>query len=249
MWEYLRTRATKADRKSRLFLVACTRRVWHLIVDPRSHEAILIAERFADGLAREDDRMNAEGGARHAVADAMTALDRFIEVRDDGFTELPGHNFVVAELSAAEAAVRCVMPSELLYAASSATTIREMNGFVAAGAFDAVYAICSAAAEADRDGSAEQMAHTGERLVQAALLRDIFGNPFRPVSFSPEWRTDTAVTFAQQMYESRDFSAMPLLADVLQDAGCDSADVLAHCRGLGPHVRGCWVVDLVLGTQ
>jgi hypothetical protein len=88
-----------------------------------------------------------------------------------------------------------------------------------------------------------------ERLKQAEFLRDIFGNPFHPVSFSPEWRTDTAVSLAKQMYESRDFSAMPILADALQDAGCDSADSMDHCRGPGPHVRGCWVVDLVLGKQ
>lgn len=82
---------------------------------------------------------------------------------------------------------------------------------------------------------------------QAALLREIYGNPFRPVTFPPSWRTDTAVSLARTMYESRDFSAMPILADALQDAGCDSDDVLNHCRGEGPHVRGCWVVDLVLG--
>ncbi|AMV27446.1 hypothetical protein VT84_23805 [Gemmata sp. SH-PL17] len=86
-----------------------------------------------------------------------------------------------------------------------------------------------------------------EALRQAVLLRDIFGNPFRPAIFSPEWRTETAVPLAQQMYDARDFGAMPILADALQDAGCDSADVLDHCRGAGPHVRGCWVVDLVLG--
>ena len=80
-------------------------------------------------------------------------------------------------------------------------------------------------------------------------LRDIFGNPFRPVAFTPDWRTDTAITLAAQMYESRDFSAMPILADALQDAGCDNANVLVHCRGSGPHVRGCWVVDLVLGKE
>jgi hypothetical protein len=51
------------------------------------------------------------------------------------------------------------------------------------------------------------------------------------------------------MYESRDFSAMPILADALQDAGCDNADILAPCCGPGPHVRGCWVVDLVLGEE
>jgi hypothetical protein len=85
---------------------------------------------------------------------------------------------------------------------------------------------------------------------QATLARDLFGPlPFRPVALSPEWRTDTAVALARQMYESRDFGAMAILADALQDAGCDSADVLDHCRGPGPHVRGCWVVDLVLGKE
>jgi hypothetical protein len=79
------------------------------------------------------------------------------------------------------------------------------------------------------------------------LVRDVFGNPFRPVPLPGEWRTPTAVALAGQMYGSRDFSAMPILADALQDAGCDSEDILDHCRGPGPHVRGCWVVDLVLG--
>ena len=84
---------------------------------------------------------------------------------------------------------------------------------------------------------------------QIALVREIFGNPFHPITFASSWRTSTAVTLASQMYKSRDFSAMPILADALQDAGCDSADVLDHCRGPGPHVRGCWVVDLVLGKE
>ena len=88
-----------------------------------------------------------------------------------------------------------------------------------------------------------------ERASQTALVRDIFGNPFRPVAFAPAWRTDTVKSLAAQMYESRDFSAMPILADALQDAGCDSTDILAHCRSNGPHVRGCWVVDLVLGRE
>ena len=51
------------------------------------------------------------------------------------------------------------------------------------------------------------------------------------------------------MYDARDFSAMPILADALQDAGCDSDDILNHCRSGGVHVRGCWVVDLVLGKE
>jgi hypothetical protein len=83
----------------------------------------------------------------------------------------------------------------------------------------------------------------------AALLREIFGNPFRPVAFDPAWRTSTAVALARQVYESREFGAMPILADALQDAGCDNEDILDHCRGPGPHCRGCWVVDLVLGKE
>jgi hypothetical protein len=82
---------------------------------------------------------------------------------------------------------------------------------------------------------------------QVPILRDIFGNPFRPAGFSSEWRSDTAVTLARQMYESREFGAMPILADALQDVGCDNEHILSHCRGDAPHVRGCWVVDLVLG--
>ncbi|AWM42428.1 hypothetical protein C1280_28495 [Gemmata obscuriglobus] len=81
-------------------------------------------------------------------------------------------------------------------------------------------------------------------------MRCIFGNPFRPVAFAPEWRTSTAVALAQGMYESRDFSAMPILADALQDAGCDNDAMLDHCRDPeGVHARGCWVVDLVLGKE
>ena len=84
---------------------------------------------------------------------------------------------------------------------------------------------------------------------QSHRLRDVVGNPFRPVAFAPEWLTSDVLALARQMYESRDFGAMPILADALQDAGCDNTDVLNHCRGDGPHVRGCWVVDLVLGKS
>jgi hypothetical protein len=86
-------------------------------------------------------------------------------------------------------------------------------------------------------------------VADAELVRDIFGNPFRPMTLDPEWRTSTTVVLAAGMYKSRDFDAMSILADALQDAGCDRADILAHCRGPGPHVRGCWVVDSVLNKE
>lgn len=82
-----------------------------------------------------------------------------------------------------------------------------------------------------------------------AVLREIFGNPFRRVSFSPEWRTGTAVALARQVDESRDFCVMQILADTLQDVGCKDERILDHCRNAGTHVRGCWVVELVLGKE
>src|SRR5262245_9487597 len=89
---------------------------------------------------------------------------------------------------------------------------------------------------------------TTEEVAQVSLLREIFGNPFTPVAFTSAWRTDTAMILARQMYESREFSALPILADALQDAGCDNEDLLNHCRDTSAtHVRGCWALDLVLG--
>ncbi len=85
------------------------------------------------------------------------------------------------------------------------------------------------------------------RSIQVQVVRDIFGNPFRPATFDPSWRTSTVIALARQMYASRNFSAMPILADALGDAGCENEDILNHCRQTGTHVKGCWVVDLLLG--
>ena len=84
------------------------------------------------------------------------------------------------------------------------------------------------------------------------LLRDIVGNPFRRVAASPPWLTwnDGAVQkMVQVIYDGRRFADLPILADALEDAGCDNADILAHCRSGGEHVRGCWVVDLLLDRK
>jgi hypothetical protein len=102
------------------------------------------------------------------------------------------------------------------------------------------------AAAADRGGT--PAARAAETAAQAHLLRDISGNPFRPVNADRSWLTSTVVSLAQGTYAERAFDRLPILADALQDAGCDSADALGHCRDPRlTHVRGCWVVDLVLG--
>lgn len=84
---------------------------------------------------------------------------------------------------------------------------------------------------------------------QAALVRDVFGNPFSPVTVHPSWLTPTVVALARGVYEQRAFDRMPILADALEEAGCDHPAVLTHCRADGTHVRGCWVVDQLLSKK
>jgi hypothetical protein len=88
-----------------------------------------------------------------------------------------------------------------------------------------------------------------ESAVQAGFVRDIFGHPHRPVNVDPSWLTPTVLALAAALYPERAFDRLPILADALEEAGCDDAEVLAHYRGDGPHVRGCWVIDLVLGKE
>jgi hypothetical protein len=82
---------------------------------------------------------------------------------------------------------------------------------------------------------------------QAQVVREVFGNPFRARGVSVNWLTPTVLALANQMYDARDFSLMPILADALQDADCDNEDILNHCRDTNlQHVRGCWLVDELL---
>jgi hypothetical protein len=92
----------------------------------------------------------------------------------------------------------------------------------------------------------------GDEEQAVALIRDVFGNPFRPVSIDPAWlrfNNGVVVTLARAFYDERDPSRLPVLADALEDAGCVDQNILTHCRSGGPHVRGCWVVDLLLGKR
>jgi hypothetical protein len=104
---------------------------------------------------------------------------------------------------------------------------------------------CQDAGHGDEEA---EKAKTEENGVQAFIVRDIFGNPFRPLAVDRAWLTSTVVALAEGIYADRAFDRMPILADALQDAGCDSEDILAHCRDTQrTHVRGCWVIDLLTG--
>jgi hypothetical protein len=91
-----------------------------------------------------------------------------------------------------------------------------------------------------------------QSVAQSRLVRDVFRNPFRPVTVSPRWRAwndGTVGKLARGVYDERAFDRLPVLADALEEAGCADAALLAHCREPGAHVRGCWVVDLLLGKS
>jgi hypothetical protein len=91
-----------------------------------------------------------------------------------------------------------------------------------------------------------------ELAAQCALLRDIAGNPYRRVELDPAWlqrNEGTVRKVAQAIYEDAVFSELPVLADALEEAGCSDATLLEHCRSAGPHERGCWAVDLLLGKR
>jgi hypothetical protein len=111
-----------------------------------------------------------------------------------------------------------------------------------------VPAMCARAASG---GGVDPNRMNVEMASQCCLLRDIFGPlPFRPVAIDPawlRWNHGTVPAVARRVYEDRAFNDLPILADALEDAGCTDADILAHCRSGGGHVRGCWALDLLLG--
>ncbi|MCE9561085.1 MAG: hypothetical protein K8U57_03420 [Planctomycetes bacterium] len=88
-----------------------------------------------------------------------------------------------------------------------------------------------------------------EAKAQCGLLRCVFGDSFKRIRRQRKWLTPTVTQLAEHIYQERAFDQMPILADALQDAECDNADILNHCRQPSEHVRGCWVVDLILGKS
>jgi hypothetical protein len=104
-----------------------------------------------------------------------------------------------------------------------------------------------------QEGAAPAGAWVRQLALLSACVRDIFGNPFRRAPPLPPsvlaWNDAIIRRIAEGIYDERAFDRLPVLADAVEEAGCTDAEILAHCRGLGPHVRGCWVVDLLLGKE
>jgi hypothetical protein len=90
---------------------------------------------------------------------------------------------------------------------------------------------------------------TPEQVGQVSLLRDLVGNPFRPSAVAAAWLTADVTAIASAIYDDRAFDLLPVLADALEDAGCDDEAILDHCRSAAEHVRGCWLIDLLLSKE
>jgi hypothetical protein len=219
------------DRKYRLFACACARRAEHLIDDERPRRALELAERYADGLVERKE--------------LLTAYRR-------------AHRFVKQQLDAANwASGLAANPS-----ASAAYVSRdeaECDGSVTTGAwFEAVLALAGSAKRTALNAGASpekaqeryQQTEAAEKAVQADLLRDIFGNPFRPLpTFDSSWRSPDVDALAHDIYAHKTFERLIALADLLQEVGCENCELLEHLRAPIPHVRGCWALDLVLGKM
>lgn len=213
--------AVATPRKLRLFAAACCRRIWGAMLDPRARRAVEVAEQFADGQVKPRALASAHRAAAAAFEDSGYAED-----------DPDADSATVEWASRAAEHASAADPWDALDAMAQAAWV------VANGDYEGRPA-----------GNGSELLEAAERAAQAGLVRDVFGNPFRPVAFDQVWRFPAAVVLASAVYESRAFDRMPALATTLEQGGCRVPELLAHCREPGPHVRGCWVVDLVLGRE
>jgi hypothetical protein len=233
MLAFLRGQAS--DRKLRLFGVACCRRIWDWF-EGRGRGSVEAIERYADGQA----------GDSEWVAACREANDRSL-----------GEWYTDHVWNAARTLTRLEESAE----AAAIATAAEVAGAtrVAARAFKFeelgrdTYRSLSRSRREQHDAAcraAGEEAWNAERSAQCYLLRDICHGPRRAVFIRQHWRSwngGTVVQLAQAIYEGRAFEHLPILADALEDAGCHELDILNHCRQYGLHVRGCWVLDALLG--
>ena len=216
---FLGGRAT--DRKMRLLACAGCRRVLDFVTDGRIRDAVEIAERFADGLIGDEERETAYRIAFDAYEAEWKAFEEtyFKEEWDSR------HSRICASGAAAE----CAAPDPP--AGKSPVEVRDFNESYWNSHLLAQLAECNPKWAA----------------WQAETLRELFGNPFRPSNIAPAWQTPSVVSLAQAIYDQRSFDRLSELAYTLEEAGCHDTGILEHLWTPGPHVKGCWALDLVLG--
>jgi hypothetical protein len=239
-----------SDRKLRLFACACCRRIWHLLTDERSRKAVEVTERFADREATQEELAAAADRAAAGAADAEAAYNDAGEMANCAAAEAAMYHLGDDWTKSFDEAASEASGAAAARAATQAADAETAN-WAAAQAVDAADAGAAARATEAAARTTRAAAKAAEQQAQADLLRDIFSNPFRPSPPVPPtvlaWNDGTVRRMAEGIYKERAFDRMPILADALEDAGCANEDLLSHCRSEGPHVRGCWAVDLLLG--
>ncbi|HEY7312366.1 MAG TPA: hypothetical protein VH643_23585 [Gemmataceae bacterium] len=291
MLKFLRGKAS--GRKRRLFAVACCRHLWRLFTDLRIRDAVETAELWADGRASPEELASHRAATRRALEEARLRALR--EADGVGLTWSILKFHINHQAGAFEAAADA-MSAQTAHASTLGGRFPERAAW---GAMLAVIPAIELGPLLPADGFQEGYL-AGARLVQAALLRDLFGNPFQVVSVNPVWllrgsgragergwstssSTDPdgrgrssddgllshphlqesrgwrspfrpwergpVAELAQAIYDKRAFERLPVLADALEQAGCSDEEILGHLRGPGPHVRGCWVIDLILSKS
>jgi hypothetical protein len=206
-------------RASRAYLIACARRQWHRL-PTAARVLVALAELFAAD-PRKADRL------RSAVGHIAASL-----------AQSPGdpEDFLTASAELAEANI----PDEFSLALNRSDESAPLTSEPAAwGAFKWLLQL-------PFESNTPSYHWVSREHHSLDLLREVYGNPYRAVAFEEAWRTGAAMGMARQMYATGDFTAMPFLADALQEAGCENPDILKHCRAPVEHVRGCWVLDQLL---
>jgi hypothetical protein len=220
--------------------VAVCRRLEHLFPYAICHRVLHVAESFAEGKASLDELCDAhddvEGERRSRPSNLLpaaswAAVNAVYWLNTDDYKVIRAVDHVSDAAGYLRAVAAGVLPAEATGDAGRA--VWKHPAFLA-GKAEEEQALCD-------------------------IIREIIGNPSRPVAVEPSWlawRDRAVVKMAQAAYEDRllpsgqlDAARLSILADALEDAGCSDTDLLGHLRGPGPHVRGCWVVDLLLGKR
>jgi hypothetical protein len=206
-------------RKLRLYGVATCRRFWDRLPGAEARTAVETLEAYIEGQA----------AWRDVVAARRIASEAYTHTAAEAFEQRP----TATRLDEVHAGYYWELVDFTLNQSASHGIVEQLQSY------DTGYNWVVAGLRRDVEAKFTDPA-------QSALVRCVFGGIALKAELERRHITPNGVGLARAMYDTRDFSAMPILADALQEVGCDNDDVLNHCRGGGSHVRGCWVVDLLL---
>ncbi len=230
MLDYLFAQQVR-PRKLRLLACACCRLYWSSFTDPRIQQAVIASERFAE----QDNRPRPRSRRRRALNRAPlaeAAQQAMRAVAEALHFEASAYNAVLQ--ATAEDIRETVRPT--------LAALQQMARWEAA--YECVPGMDEPAVVAE--------AMQAEQSAQCAVIRELWGNPFRFLPFEEGWRRwndGTLVKLAQAIYDDRNWLDLPVLADALMDAGCSDERLLGHFRATQGHSLGCWALDVVLGRR